>query len=179
MGGKRSVTLLSASLTLAAGVLFVIGYPHGLLHRVNPWGAALQVVPFDLFFAAVIFASVGRKPALFSMAITKPVRALGDISYGLYLYHLIFFGIYDHLFPNVSYRDHFGLLLVRGLISCTAATAFAWISRWKFEEIFLRKNSVQPLQPSGIAALTVVLRNQFAGEERAVAIGAQCQRDEA
>jgi peptidoglycan/LPS O-acetylase OafA/YrhL len=145
--GKRSAALLSASFVLLACVIFLVGYHHELLHRIYPVGAALQVVPFDLVFAAAIFASVTYKPRILNAGITRPVRALGDISYGLYLYHLIAFTIYDRLFFVKSYSGRFGELMIRDCVCVAISVSFAWISRWKFEEIFLRKKKGQFQHP--------------------------------
>jgi peptidoglycan/LPS O-acetylase OafA/YrhL len=139
---KRSAGLFSATLVLFACVVFAVGYRHELLHRDYPVGAAFQVVPFDLVFAAALISSVAFKPALLSAGITRPIRRLGDISYGLYLYHLIIFAIYDRLVVVRNYyRGHFGELLVRALVCGSVSIMFAWVSRWKFEEFFLRRRS--------------------------------------
>jgi len=162
--GRGSSTLLSSGLALVACVVFLVGYPHGLLHRAHPIGAALQVVPFNLFFAAVIFASVGRKPQVLSGNITRPVRALGDISYGLYLYHLIVFSIYDRLLPAETYFGRFGALLVRALVCATASIVMAWISRWKFEEFFLRRKTAQQARSGALSASKTDARHRAPDE---------------
>lgn len=151
--GKKSAGLLCGTLVLVSCIVFLIGYHHELLHRSYPVGAALQVVPFNLLFAAAIFGSVAFRPRLLNASITRPVHALGNISYGLYLYHLMAFEIYDRLFPEKSYRGHFGALLLRAFVCITISISFAWISRWKFEEIFLRRKTVPLVQPnsSGIS----------------------------
>lgn len=143
--GKKSVTAISLGLLSCSGLLFLVGCPHGLLHRQFAMGAALQVVPFNMLFAAAIFASVGFRPAFLAGPITRPFRALGDISYGLYLYHLIVFTLYDRIFPVESYGGRFGALLLRAVVCATASMAMAWLSRWKFEEMFLRRKSERVL----------------------------------
>lgn len=135
---KRGVAVLCSTLMVAAVGTLIGAIRGGFLHRANPLGAALQVVPFNLLFGACIFASVAFLPVLLGGKMGSPMRALGDISYGLYLYHLIVFTIYDRLFP-ASYHGHFDALLVRAAICIAAAIGLAWVSRWKYEEIFLKK----------------------------------------
>lgn len=139
---KESAIYLASILAVVASAVFLIGYPHGLLHRANSVGASLQVVPFNLTFAAAVIASVALKPHLLAANITQPLRSLGDISYGLYLYHLIVFSVYNHFVPASSYVGRFGDLLVRALVCVGVSIAMAWISRWKIEEIFLRKRAL-------------------------------------
>lgn len=136
---RRNALAFAGALTLGGAVLLIYGVPHGLLHRVNPLGAAFQVEPFDMFFAAAMFSSLAIQSPFSSGAVTRPFRFLGDISYGLYLYHLIAFTLYDSFFPRASYYGHFGAEVLRAVVSISVAISFAWVSRWYYEERFLRK----------------------------------------
>jgi peptidoglycan/LPS O-acetylase OafA/YrhL len=67
----------------------------------------------------------------------------GDISYGLYLIHMLVFGAFnavqDWLFPWAPHlKGHFEVFLVRFLVSFPIATLLAAISRRYFEEPFLK-----------------------------------------
>jgi peptidoglycan/LPS O-acetylase OafA/YrhL len=72
---------------------------------------------------------------------TAPLRFLGYISYGLYLYHLIIFSdVYDRLVRHIanpalriSLRGSFTSLFLAGAL----AICVSWISRRFFEEYFL------------------------------------------
>lgn len=148
---RANALAFAGALALGGAALLLYGLPHGLLHRANPFGAAFQVVPFDMFFAAAMFGSLAFQSPFFSGAITRPFRFLGDISYGLYLYHLIAFTLYDNFFPRASYYGHFGAEVLRAVVSLTIAIAFAWASRWYYEERFLRKRPASTQQQSATA----------------------------
>jgi peptidoglycan/LPS O-acetylase OafA/YrhL len=67
----------------------------------------------------------------------------GDISYGLYLIHMLVFyafnTVQDWLFPWAPQpKGHFEVLLVRFVVSFSIATLLAVISRRYFEEPFLK-----------------------------------------
>ncbi len=150
---KRNALRLSGALVLIASVLLAVGLQHGILHRTEPFGAAFQVVPFYLLFAAAIFGSLALQLRFFSGPATYSLRFLGDISYGLYLYQLIFFTLYDWAFPVEKYYGHFIEEVLRAFVCISVAIAFSWASRWYYEEIFLRKRpakakpgSIQPPQ---------------------------------
>jgi peptidoglycan/LPS O-acetylase OafA/YrhL len=164
---RAYATLISVILAVGACALFLVGYPHGLLHRTDLVGAALQVVPFNLVFAAAIFASVALRPPILGAAATRPIRFLGDISYGLYLYHLIVFAEYDRIFPTESYSGRFGALLLRAMICATVSIAIAWFSRWKFEEIFLRRKPKSVSELSEVAVPIAAVHPRFSAEEDA------------
>jgi peptidoglycan/LPS O-acetylase OafA/YrhL len=140
-GIRKYALLFAGALAALAIFLLAVGIPEGLLHRANPFGAAFQVEPFELLFAAGIFASITWRSGFFSGRLTRPLRFLGEISYGLYLFHLIVSTVYDRLFPVRAYYGHFGIELLRALVCITVALNFSWVSRWYYEEHFLRKRS--------------------------------------
>jgi peptidoglycan/LPS O-acetylase OafA/YrhL len=70
-------------------------------------------------------------------------RFYGEISYGLYLYHLLVFMGFDwaqsRLWPQA--RASLGLageLFVRMAVVLAAATGVSYLSRWFYEERFLK-----------------------------------------
>lgn len=161
-GTKKNTLWLSSAFTLLAFALLAIGIPRGLLHRTNPFGAAFQVVPFYLLFAAAMFGSLALQHDLFSGRIAYPLRFMGDISYGLYLFQLIFFAIYDRIFPAKTYYGHFPAEVLRAFVCISVAIAFSWVSRWYYEDLFLRKRpkqiksqAVHPPQLAGDTASSV------------------------
>jgi len=77
--------------------------------------------------------------------LVKPriLRFFGEISYGLYLLHMLAFNIFDNLqhelFPQVpSFKGHFNIMVVRFVICGSLAVGAAFLSRRYFEEPFLR-----------------------------------------
>ncbi len=91
-----------------------------------------------------------------------PSRALrffvffGDISYGLYLVHQLVFRLYDRYVTGTvlgGFNQHFGLLLVRCLLTSAIATAIAYVSRRYFEDRFLaQKNRFAPYKGDPLKA---------------------------
>jgi peptidoglycan/LPS O-acetylase OafA/YrhL len=72
-----------------------------------------------------------------------PLRFFGDISYGLYLLHLLLFIAYDRAIQKIAphfadYQHRFGSLCLRFLVAATASVLLAWFSRGYFEEPFLK-----------------------------------------
>lgn len=125
--------------------LFVIGLvmmPLGVKSKQTGLGAALLVVPWHILFVAIIGAGL--------LAGSRPGRAMrwrvleffGEISYGLYLYHLlVFWGVEWLLNNGVIPRWKVDLLQglsVRFLICGGIAVGIAWVSRRYVEEPFLR-----------------------------------------
>ena len=155
---------LSILLAVAGLSIGVIGVPLGITTRMNPIGEALQWIPWNLGFASLLgffllAASGGRE----SYVTPRPLTFLGNISYGLYLYHQLFFGAYDWASrrTNLPNRLHLNLwqsTWFRVLLSSLAAILFAYASRRWFEEPFLRMKerftqSENPSSAQRVAAL--------------------------
>ncbi len=128
--------------------LFVTGLvllPLGIQSKHAALGAALQVVPWNILFVAIIGAGL-----LAGSRTAKPARRpllefFGEISYGLYLYHLLVFRGFEWLLNNgVIRRLQIDLLLglsIRFVICGGIAVGIAWLSRRYLEEPFLRLKS--------------------------------------
>jgi peptidoglycan/LPS O-acetylase OafA/YrhL len=134
-----------------AAALLAFGAPFGILTRRRLLGAALQVTPWNLAFAALLASMllVGTSP--WKCWVRRPLLSFfGDISYGLYLVHMLAFWQYDKLlrnyWPALGSIQSFGLLTIRFVVAGGAAVAIAFLSRWWFEERFLRlKNARIPV----------------------------------
>jgi peptidoglycan/LPS O-acetylase OafA/YrhL len=141
---KRSTLwLISYLLLIIATVIWILGFPFGILTRQTPVGAALQVVPWHLAFTAMlsIFLLVGTGPWRAIVCI-RSLRFLGYISYGLYLIHLLGFACVDRLFVHFSKNPlegpGFTLLILRLVSAGAISISLAFLSRKYFEERFLR-----------------------------------------
>jgi peptidoglycan/LPS O-acetylase OafA/YrhL len=127
---------------LAGLAILLAGIPLGILHRTNVFGSTLQTVPWNILFTGTLLLLLAIQSPLFSGIWTAPLRFLGYISYGLYLYHvIIFFSVYDKLVEHLSNPAlrvtlHQGYL--RLFLAGTLAIVVSWISRRFFEEYFLR-----------------------------------------
>ena len=144
----RSNTALLAALLVALGVVMLgIGLPYGILTRQSAVGAALQRVPFLLIFAgslvAILFLGSGRHAHF-----TQPrvLRFFGEISYGLYLIHLLIFSGYDAALRTFNISDGIPdrpavAILIRFIVASGVSVLIAYWSRWRFEEWFLRQKN--------------------------------------
>ena len=104
-------------------------------------GAALQISGINAFFAFVL-VSVLLFGSRYAWRLPL-LEFMGDISYGVYLMHTLVFDVFDAMarrhFPVLA-PEHltFPLASVRFVIVSAITIACAWLSRWYFEEPFLR-----------------------------------------
>ena len=136
---RFSLVLIGLGFLIAAA-----GLPLGIRTRMNPVGEALQWVPWHFglggLLAIFVVAGSGKWRALVAPRI---LTFFGGISYGLYLYHLLFLFAYHWLAKRIGFEQHWNFDLWQRtwlpmVISSTAAILFSYLSRWYFEEPFLR-----------------------------------------
>jgi peptidoglycan/LPS O-acetylase OafA/YrhL len=133
-----------------SAILAAMLWPFALLTRTQRLGAALQVVPWHLAFVCVLGLCLLIGTTQWKWLVQLPaLRFFGQISYGLYLIHLLVFRGYDHL---VNWHGFLGLS-VRFLIVGSMATLIAWLSRQHFEEYFLRMKSISLQAPPAFRSL--------------------------
>lgn len=134
----RRVMLRIATLAFAYAVLC------GVVERfatARYTGAALQISGSNAFYGAALIAALllGSRYGIRS----RVLEFFGEISYGLYLVHMLVFDIFDAMarryFPVLA-PEHLTFPLASLRFSLVAAVAIgsAWLSRWYFEERFLR-----------------------------------------
>jgi len=73
----------------------------------------------------------------------RMLEFFGEISYGLYLVHMLCFDFYDHMMPKIwpaisDGHGHFGLMVVRFLAVSTVAVGLSTVSRRYYEDPILR-----------------------------------------
>jgi peptidoglycan/LPS O-acetylase OafA/YrhL len=125
---------------LSSGVLLLFGcIPLGILHRESILGSAVQTVPFELIFAALLLFSLleGERPAV--MAWTRPLRFFGYISYGLYLYHELVFTFCDAGLRQLGFFQRWSAVdwVWRFVAEAALSVLVAYFSRRYFEAFFL------------------------------------------
>lgn len=118
-----------------ATVLPVLGV---LWTRVTGEGASwVQIIKYT-FIAITYWAAIGavisfqEAPWLRMSLANRPLRFAGKISYGLYVYHPMCFGL---IFGLISVRTHGVLALAAGI---AATFVLSWLSFRFFESYFLR-----------------------------------------
>lgn len=145
----EKVRRIAWGLLVAGVILLVSGIPLGILHRANLLGSALQTVPFELMFAALLLLSlfVGDHRVVFAW--TRPLRFFGYISYGLYLCHLLVFGFADGVLRSFGFYASWSAAewVLRFIGDGALSVLVAYLSRRYFEEFFLSLKA--RLTPSG------------------------------
>ena len=140
-GTLRNGVRLGLGLCMAGLVIFAIGYPFGILHRVDVVGNALQSVPWNIFFAGMLLLGLGLRSPLASSVWVAPLRFFGYISYGLYLVHFLIFVSYDNNVPRLAspfWRHLLQGSFTRFFLAGGLSILVAWLSRRFYEERFLQ-----------------------------------------
>ena len=132
-------------------IVTLAGLPFGGMSRANAVGGALQAVPWDLACLGALSAFILIGTSKHQRLVTpKFLLFLGDISYGLYLVHLlVIIEVWRFLrwvAPGFLARQTPTELLWIGFaIVGPLSVLVAYISRWYFEEPFLKlKNRLAP-----------------------------------
>jgi peptidoglycan/LPS O-acetylase OafA/YrhL len=109
----------------------------------STWGQdvarAGELSPYIFVFGAIILSSVHHPEIAFTRA-GRSVAFLGEISYGLYLFHQFVFEAYNRVVQNSWLADiqHSPVALLLRLVVCASISiAIATVSRFKFEQRFL------------------------------------------
>ena len=140
LGTRKGLQLILLAAVLGSGTLVLVDF---FIHRPLA-GGALHITALNLLCMGAVGGSLLLGTSAWSFLVQHRTLAFfGDISYGLYLLHLLVFNIFDNLqhqfFPLVpSFKGHFGVMTVRFLISGGMAILLAYLSRRYFEEPFLR-----------------------------------------
>lgn len=109
---------------------------------------AISLEPWLMGFSGLILLAYVR-PEIASKAIARPLVFLGNISYGLYLCHLFVYGLVEKYWPTQVTASFSPSLeaMTQFVVQISVAITVAFISRYTFEEFFLRlkpKNSKAP-----------------------------------
>ena len=141
-GAMRAVVAKWAlAVFIVAVVACVVGAPYGLLDNTRELGAALELTVMNTLFASGLVLALVVGTSRWRRVVQRPwLVFLGYISYGLYLCHMLFFGLYDRLVvspPVLALGD----MLTRFAVAGGAAVIVSWLSRRYYEDRFLRLKS--------------------------------------
>jgi peptidoglycan/LPS O-acetylase OafA/YrhL len=155
LSSRRSVARFSWVTILLSLVLLVSGLPFGVCLSRTLAGAALRLTFLNILFTGLLAATLILGTSRLSRLVQISwLRFFGEISYGLYLVHMLVFDVIDHFSAKFSLHLMLGdnalvPLIARVVLGSALSIAIAYLSRWYFEEPFLRlKNHVDFEQPS-------------------------------
>ena len=124
-------------------LLFELGYLHATHHAYHP-PAGLPVLStigytlIDLFAAIVVILALKPGGILYRLLTLKPLRRLGQVSYGFYVFHDIPHSAYAALVVLVVGHDSRHLATWIGLAALAGTLTLSFLSFRFFESPFLR-----------------------------------------
>jgi peptidoglycan/LPS O-acetylase OafA/YrhL len=146
-GTRAGMQRIAALLLLSSLAMFGFGAPGIFLasHRI---GMVLRPTVLNIFFAGLIVLFLLIGTSKWQFLVNRPLlQFIGEISYGVYLIHMLMFDLVDRWLPaSVSSLAngnwHFEFILLRFCLGAGATIVVAYLSRRYFEEFFLKfKNS--------------------------------------
>ncbi|HXM98602.1 MAG TPA: acyltransferase [Candidatus Dormibacteraeota bacterium] len=142
---KRLLRLCYFCILLSV-IIWSFGLPFGIISRLTPFGTALQVVPWHLLFVALlgICIVIGAGPKRYFVQVPF-LKLLNEISYGLYLIHVLVFDGFDwfakqHRVPGMGWGKLSDLIVRFAYVGCLSML-LAYLSRRQFEDRFLTLKS--------------------------------------
>lgn len=136
-----------APLLLAGALLFALQHlaPQPTRLTLSNLNQATYLEPWLLGFSGFVLLAFLR-PGIAASVACRPLIFLAKISYGLYLCHPFLFTLINRhwTLDSHSTKTLFAQLLLRFLVEATLAIAIAALSRYTFEEFFLRLKPKHP-----------------------------------
>lgn len=143
-GTRVRMWRVTAILFAASLLMFGAGYHFGIFLASRFLGITLRETALNLFFGGTIALALLVGTSRWKAVVNRPVlQFFGNISYCVYLIHMLIFDLEDRfmgrLFPRLSPAGgHFGVMVLLFGIAAGFTVAVASLSRWYFEEPFLR-----------------------------------------
>ena len=142
---KRSRMLgfgIACAIGSAAVALALI--PVGIMSSGTFVGGVFRISLINSFFAGIVGIALVIGTGPWKNIFFRPaLKFFGEISYGLYLIHMLAFDTVDSIFRSCGARLPWGranslTVGVRFIVAATLSVGVAYLSRWYFEEPFLR-----------------------------------------
>ncbi len=125
----------------------LLALQHILPHPTSPalinFRHATYVEPWLFAFTGLVLLAY-LKPSIATHLAARPLIFLAKISYGLYLVHPFLFDLVNTRWPLHASTSLFPQLILRFLVEAALAIAVATVSRYTFEEYFLRRKPQHP-----------------------------------
>ncbi len=142
-GTRTAMKTITAFMLAGSLAMFAVGAPGIFLasHRI---GMVLRPTVLDLFFAGVVTLFLLLGTSRWQWLVNRRLlQFFGEISYGVYLIHMLIFDVVDRWLPAsvASLADtkwRFEFVLLRFCLGAGLTIAVAYLSRRHFEEFFLR-----------------------------------------
>lgn len=141
---RRSMLRLGVACAALSVLISAALIPFGIASGGRFAGGVMRVSLMNSFFAGmlaiVLVVGTGSWKGILH---SRMLRFFGEISYGLYLIHMLAFDFVDRLLGRWGLRvslEHGGFGLIAGRFAATLvlAVGISYLSRWYFEEPFLR-----------------------------------------
>jgi len=139
---RALLRLAIAALTASVGIL-VLGAKFKLLEWDSTIGFATRLSFLNSAFTAILLLTILIGTSRQKWIVNLPVlRFLGEISYGLYLYHMLFFYAYEQLvvsyWPSLAPKNGaFKTIVLQFVAAGTLSVIMAFLSKRYFENYFL------------------------------------------
>jgi peptidoglycan/LPS O-acetylase OafA/YrhL len=146
--GPRAKSLLRFAFPLLclSLVLFSVAWTVGvkLLHQPFsgdpgiPWIKTFGFTFVDLIAAAIILLAIQPGNLIYRIFLTRPLRSLGKISYGFYIFHDLFHSFYQRLATSLSFGHQTYIPAITPALAFASTILIASLSFQYFESPFLR-----------------------------------------
>lgn len=144
LSSRRAMSRFGAACLVGTACLVVGLLPLGIGSSGALLGGALMISVINSFFAGVLALAlvVGSGPWKTIFDRTS-LKFFGEISYGLYLVEMLAFDVVDRVLGRWGWHvsrtsGSFALVLARFAAGAALAVGVAYLSRWYYEEPFLR-----------------------------------------
>jgi peptidoglycan/LPS O-acetylase OafA/YrhL len=144
LSSRRTMFRFGLTCLIGTACFAVVLLPFGAASSGTFLGGVLMISVINSFFASVLALTLvvgtGPRKTIFDRA---GLKFFGEISYGLYLVEMLAFDVVDRLLGHWGLQvsrtsGSFALVLARFAAGAALATAVAYLSRWYYEEPFLR-----------------------------------------
>jgi peptidoglycan/LPS O-acetylase OafA/YrhL len=144
---RKRLGFLAITSLVVAMVTFLLGARSGILQASRLLGASLRTTVLNILFLGIVASFLFLGTGRWKTVVDRPIfRFFGNISYGLYLIHLLIFDAFNRAVAGkwAPAQGNFLSMVYRFICAGAISIVIAWVSRWYFEERFLRLKNRWP-----------------------------------